>query len=98
MGCYHWRFLKYMLKNMGFNERWPAWMESLVCSSWMSVIVNGSPTKYFKVSRGLRQGDPMSPFLFVIIWEGLSVLVRKVIEIQELKPFNLEGTCDVSIL
>lgn len=64
----------------------------------MSVIINGSSTKDFKVSRGLRQGYPLSPFLFVIIGEGLSVLVRKAREILDLAPFSLEGSCDVSIL
>ena len=45
-------------------------------SATVSVLVNGSPTEEFKPSRGLRQGDPMAPFLFLIVAEGLAGLVR----------------------
>lgn len=45
----------------------------------MSVLVNGSPTKEFKIGKGLRQGDPLSPFLFLVAVKGFSVLVNQVI-------------------
>lgn len=69
-----------------------------MCSSLMSVLVNGSPSKDFKDGRGLKQGDPLSPFLFVIINEGLKGMVRKALEIHELSAFNIEGRCELSIL
>jgi hypothetical protein len=46
-------------------------------SSKLSVLINGSPLKEFSVQRGLCQGDPISPFLFEIAAEGLSVLFQK---------------------
>jgi len=46
-------------------------------SATISVLVNGSPTEEFKPSRGLRQGDPLAPFLFVVVAEGLAGLVRQ---------------------
>jgi len=46
-------------------------------STTISVLENGSPTKEYKPKRGLRQGDPLVPFLFLIIDEGLIGLVRK---------------------
>ncbi|GKU98550.1 hypothetical protein SLEP1_g11542 [Rubroshorea leprosula] len=49
-------------------------------SSMVSVLLNGSPTRQFTVLRGLRQGDPLSPFLFLIIAEGINGLVSKAIQ------------------
>ena len=47
-----------------------------VQSAHYSILVNGSPKCFFKASRGLRQGDPASPFLFVIVGEALSHKIK----------------------
>ncbi|CAJ2658171.1 unnamed protein product [Trifolium pratense] len=65
---------------MGFAEGWRRWIRACVCQSSMFVLVNGSPTEEFSLGKGLRQGDPMSPFLFLIVAEGLSRLMNKVVE------------------
>ncbi|XP_058725920.1 uncharacterized protein LOC131597229 [Vicia villosa] len=62
----------------------------------MSVLVNGSPTKEFMVEKGLRQGDPLSPFLFVIVTEGLEGLVSKAVEVGEYVGFNIRRACEGS--
>ncbi|XP_058757958.1 uncharacterized protein LOC131631194 [Vicia villosa] len=66
---------------MGFGSNWLRWMEGTIFSSDMSVLINGSITKDFKVEKGLRQGDPLSPFLFVLVTEVLTDLMNKAISI-----------------
>lgn len=59
-----------MLKLLGFGPKWCKWMIECVSSAEASVLINGSPTMPFKLGRGLRQGDPPSPFLYLIVAEG----------------------------
>ncbi|GLT87928.1 hypothetical protein SLE2022_059790 [Rubroshorea leprosula] len=65
---------------MGFSSKWRKWIMECLKSSMVSVLVNGSPTRQFTVSRGLRQRDPLSPFLFLIIAEGFNGLASTAIQ------------------
>ncbi|XP_058741092.1 uncharacterized protein LOC131613439 [Vicia villosa] len=82
---------------MGFGEKWRKWVEVIIFKSNMSVLVNGSPTKDFIVKKGLRQGNPLSPFIFVIVAEALARLVRKSTEIGEFEKFVIRRSCGVDI-
>ncbi|XP_015945805.1 uncharacterized protein LOC107470909 [Arachis duranensis] len=53
-----WSFVDIVLQKMGFDIYGRGWIKECVCSASMSVLINGSPTKPFKMERGLRQGDP----------------------------------------
>ena len=59
----------YVLSRMGFGERWITWIRQCVSSASFAILVNGSPTDFFLASRGLRQGDPISPLLFLLVME-----------------------------
>ncbi|KAJ0434139.1 putative RNA-directed DNA polymerase [Helianthus annuus] len=74
----NWNFLLNNLKMMGFPKRWRKWVEACLVSGKASVLVNGSPSKEFSIKRGLRQGDPLSPFLFIIALEVLEVFMKRV--------------------
>ncbi|XP_071700087.1 uncharacterized protein [Rutidosis leptorrhynchoides] len=73
----NWDFLDYMLNILGFGASWRSWVHMILQSSRTSILINGSPTKKFKVHIGLRQGDPLSPFLFLIVMEGLHLCIKE---------------------
>ncbi|XP_076898220.1 uncharacterized protein LOC143551730 [Bidens hawaiensis] len=62
---------------MDFPEWWCRWIFGVVSSARSSILVNGAPTFEFDCGKGLRQGDPISPFLFIIVMEALSGLINK---------------------
>jgi len=75
-----WDFLYDMLQRMSFHSKWISWIRGCMESATVSVLVNGSPMEEFKPFRGLRQGDPLAPFLFLVVTEGLVGLVRQVVK------------------
>jgi hypothetical protein len=82
-----WKFLDYMLRRFGFGEKWRGWMKACVCSGNMSILVNGSPTEEISIKRGLKQGDPLAPLLFLIVAEGLGSLMRMAVVKGRFQPF-----------
>lgn len=93
-----WLFLERMMIKMGFATGWLQWMRTCIFESSMSVLVNGSPTNDFKVGRGLRQGDPLSHFLFLIVAEGLAGMMKKAVEIGKFKGYHITDHTQFDIL
>lgn len=72
-----WGFLLEVLRCFGFLAKWRQWISQCISTTSFSILLNGSPFGTFTPGRGLRQGDPLLPFLFVIVTEVLSQLLLK---------------------
>lgn len=72
-----WSFLRNVLARFGFHEVWISWVMACVSSISYSYLVNGEAQGCVLPSRGIRQSDPLSPYLFILCTEVLSGLCRK---------------------
>ena len=68
------------MEKMGFGEKWLNWIRWCISTTTFSVLVNGTSIDFFLSSRGSRQGDPLSPYLFVLGIEALSCLLSGAME------------------
>uniref|UniRef100_A0A2N9I593 Reverse transcriptase domain-containing protein n=1 Tax=Fagus sylvatica TaxID=28930 RepID=A0A2N9I593_FAGSY len=73
----NWDCLLYLLHRMGFGSKWIQWIRTCISTVRFSIMVNGSPSGFFESSRGIRQGDPLSPLLFLLIMEVLSRMLHR---------------------
>ncbi|KAA3486186.1 reverse transcriptase [Gossypium australe] len=80
-----WSFVQEIMRKMGFDPNWINSIMNCIAAVSYSVVLNGHAGDIFHPSRGLRQGDPLSPFLFLICGEGLSSLMRQSIQEGHLK-------------
>jgi hypothetical protein len=81
-----WGFLRLVLLQVGLSLEATDWILGCVTSTNFVVLINGRPSSFFKSSRGLRQGCPLSPLLFLLIVEGLSRVIQ-----SQVREKNLEG-------
>jgi hypothetical protein len=75
-----WQFLRLLLIQIGLKWEVSQWIMACVTNVSMAVLINGSPTSFFKSHRGLRQGCPLSPLLFLLVIECLSRQIKKAVE------------------
>ena len=87
----NWCFLLAILDKMGFGIKWVNWMRWYISLTCFSILLNGSPVDFFQSSRGLRQGDPFSPFLFILAMEALSSILKRALQGGFLEGFMAGG-------
>ena len=83
-----WKFIKDTLEKAGLPYLWIKNIMHCVETMRTSVVWNGNPLKWFKPSRGIRQGDPISPYLFVLCMERLGHIISQAIEEGKWKPIT----------
>lgn len=80
-----WEYLLELLQAMGFSPRWRDWIATLLASSSSVVLLNGIPSSKIQHGKGLRQGDPLSPLLFILAFDPLHRAIAKASELGILK-------------
>ena len=94
-----WGFLEKVLLKLGFQSQWVQRIMSCISSVCYTVRFNGVPSASFTPTRGLRQGDPLSPFLFLFVADGLSTLLQKKVQDRSLQDLKVcRGTPGISHL
>ena len=73
-----WEYLEKVMTKIGFTSKWISLIKCCIRSASFSILLNGEPHGLIHPSRGVRQGDPLSPYLFLTCAKGLHSLIKQV--------------------
>ncbi|GJV95036.1 RNA-directed DNA polymerase, eukaryota [Tanacetum coccineum] len=93
-----WDYLLEVLEAFGFGRTWCNWIRGTLTSAKASILINGSPSKEYSCHRGLKQGDPLAPYLFILIMESLHLSFNRVVDEGLFKGIQLPGSLSLSHL
>lgn len=88
-----WNFLEVLLEKMGFDRVWIKWIMAYVTSVSFSVLLNGTSHGYIRPERGIRQGNPLSPFLFILCTEALVSCLNNAEAMGRIDGIKLSASC-----
>ncbi|KAF7135390.1 hypothetical protein RHSIM_Rhsim08G0109800 [Rhododendron simsii] len=88
-----WSYLEAVLRKFGFNETWIRWVMSCVTTVSFATLINGEKGELFTPSRGIRQGCPLSPYLFILCAEGFHCLIQRAIMNSSLNGVKIGQHC-----
>lgn len=88
-----WAFIEEIMKKMNFSGEWIRKIMACISSVSYAILINGSSHGSFKSSKGLRQGDLLSPYLFLLCAEGFSALLKRVESKLNLSGFQINKHC-----
>ncbi|XP_026433883.1 uncharacterized protein LOC113331389 [Papaver somniferum] len=81
-----WYFLHQIMSHLGFSQKWCQIINKCISTGKISILINGNPMEFFSPTRGLRQGDSISPYLFILYMEGFSRLLSNAANQKIIKP------------
>ena len=84
-----WDFLLKLMRKMGFQRRWINLISACISTVTYSILVNGEPNGNITPTRGITQGDPIAPYLFLLCSEGLTGLIRQAVQEKKIRGFSL---------
>jgi hypothetical protein len=85
-----WEYLQAIVIKLGFSQHWTSVIMNMVSSISFSVMFNGMKLEEFKPTKGIRQGDPLSPYLFLLASEGLSCLLKSQNQSSQLNGIKVD--------
>lgn len=87
----NWGYVDWVLNQMGYGKKWRNLMKFCITTPSFSILVNDSPKGFFKGSRGLYQGDPLSPFMFIMVVDLLGRMMLKAESVGSVEAFVPNG-------
>ena len=84
-----WGFLLKLMDKMGFDRKWIKLISKCISTVSYSILVNGEPKGRIIPSWGIRQGNPLYPYLFILCFEGLNALIKQVVVEDKIRGYSL---------
>lgn len=79
-----WNVILATLRSMNFPKIWIFWVKACLSLASLSFIINGQPSKWMKASRRVRQGDPLSPYLFILVSQNLIAIMNHALHLKRI--------------
>ena len=87
-----WNYINEVMERLGFNEKWRRWVMKCISSASYSILLNGNPVGKIIPNKGIRQGDPISPYLYLLCTEGISSIIQNSIQTGKIHGFKASRT------
>ncbi|KAF7145715.1 hypothetical protein RHSIM_Rhsim04G0127200 [Rhododendron simsii] len=88
-----WSYLEVILRKFGFADQWIRWVMAYVTTVSFATVINGAKGDLFSPSRGIKQGSPLSPFLFILCVKGFHYLLQTVVSDGALHGVKIRQHC-----